>query len=1087
MTRPFVQIPQGNIRLARWLPHAATAIGVLVALVGAGHLVAWLSGYMAQRGFSSITMKTNTALCLLLLGVGLALLVPSQAGSVRRWAGRGLAAIASMIGLLSLGENLFGWDLCIDQLLAKEPSGAMGVAGPNLMGTPAAANIVLAGLAILILSRRDNRGSRGFQWLAIAASLIALLGTIGFLYGAHSLNTIVRLTGIAWQTAVALLVLSLGLLLARPKEGLMAQVTADDAGGANLRRWLPVILMPVVLGWLRVVGENNGWFNAATGTAIMMVIFVVALSVLAYTGAMRVSRSSADLQRQREWLRVTLSSIGDAVLATDTAGKITFLNPVAESLTGWREQDAQGRPAQDVFRIINEQTRQQADDIVARVLREGVTVALANHTAIQARDGREIPIEDSAAPIKDAAGKTTGVVLVFHDVTQKRRAEERLRASEELLRAVTENTSDPIFVKDRHSRLLMANPATVAAMGKPAAEIIGKTDAEVYANPEIARAIMDADRRIMESGVSESVEETIDTPAGRRVFLSTKTPRRDGEGRVIGLIGVSRDITERKAAEAELHRHRQHLEELVQERTAELRTSEQEFRSLAESMPQIVWATRPDGWNLYFNHQWVDYTGMTMEESYGHGWNTPFHPDDKQRAWEAWQRATKHNEPYSLECRLRRADGVYRWWLVRGSPMLGPNGEILKWFGTCTDIEELKHSEAALKEGNDLLEQRVAERTAALRLSEEKFALAFASNAAAIAITRLEDGRFLDVNDTWLAVNGYRREEVIGGSARAMGIWPSAEAAGRFVAELKANGSVRGWEQEFRKKSGEVFLAQLSAALLTVQGDKLILSTLVDITDRKRAEEALQRTVAELERSNRELEQFAYISSHDLQEPLRQVRAFVDLLQERDGDKLDGKSAQYMQYIHEGATRMSSLVQGLLTYSRVGAHDRTREPVSCQHALDTALADLQVAMAQAGARVTHDELPTVIADPLQLTMLFGNLIGNALKFRRDGQPPEIHVAARRDGEDWVLSVRDNGIGIAPEFHEKVFQIFQRLHGREKYAGTGIGLAICKKIVEQHGGRIWIDSAAGEGATFHFVLGRAGTPPLPAGQAAKSEA
>ncbi len=237
--------------------------------------------------------------------------------------------------------------------------------------------------------------------------------------------------------------------------------------------------------------------------------------------------------------------------------------------------------------------------------------------------------------------------------------------------------------------------------------------------------------------------------------------------------------------------------------------------------------------------------------------------------------------------------------------------------------------------------------------------------------------------------------------------------------------------------------------------------------------ELSRRTAEELLRSNHELEQFAYIASHDLQEPLRQVQAFAELLQSRHADKLEGKAAQYMQFVHDGASRMSDLVRGLLDYSRAGARE-ARERVSCEAALASALANLQASIAESSASVTHDALPTVTADPMQLTQLFQNLVGNGIKFRRPGVPPAIHVGCRRQGKHWLFSVKDNGIGIDAEHREKVFLIFQRLHTRDKYPGTGIGLAICKKIVEQHGGRIWIESQPGEGSSFCFTLPQGGT-------------
>lgn len=243
----------------------------------------------------------------------------------------------------------------------------------------------------------------------------------------------------------------------------------------------------------------------------------------------------------------------------------------------------------------------------------------------------------------------------------------------------------------------------------------------------------------------------------------------------------------------------------------------------------------------------------------------------------------------------------------------------------------------------------------------------------------------------------------------------------------------------------------------------------LDISERKQQEEALERSAAELRRSNQELEQFAYVTSHDLQEPLRQVRSFVQLLRDRHLDRLEGKAAEYMQFIVDGTVRMSNLVQDLLTYSRVGPRETRAEATSCLTVLNSALANLQGSIREAGARITHDNLPTLKVDPVQLTQLFQNLVGNAVKFRRQDVPPEIHVGARRERTAWLLSVQDNGIGIDSEHFNRIFLIFQRLHGREKYSGTGIGLAICRKIVEQYGGRIWVESQVGAGTTFYFTL------------------
>jgi signal transduction histidine kinase len=237
---------------------------------------------------------------------------------------------------------------------------------------------------------------------------------------------------------------------------------------------------------------------------------------------------------------------------------------------------------------------------------------------------------------------------------------------------------------------------------------------------------------------------------------------------------------------------------------------------------------------------------------------------------------------------------------------------------------------------------------------------------------------------------------------------------------------------------------------------------------RQRAEDDLARKVEELARSNRDLEQFAYVASHDLQEPLRMVAAYTQLLGERYRGRLDENADKYIAYAVEGALRMQTLILDLLAFSRVGRAEPGSKKGDCNAAFRIALANLHTAIAESGAVITRDELPTVAVDPTQLVQLFQNLIGNAIKFRGK-EAPLIRVSAEKQDSAWLLTVADNGIGISPQYQDKVFVIFQRLHTREEYAGNGVGLAICKKIVEHHRGSIWVESEPGCGAKFHFTL------------------
>ena len=270
---------------------------------------------------------------------------------------------------------------------------------------------------------------------------------------------------------------------------------------------------------------------------------------------------------------------------------------------------------------------------------------------------------------------------------------------------------------------------------------------------------------------------------------------------------------------------------------------------------------------------------------------------------------------------------------------------------------------------------------------------------------------------------------------------------------------------------------------------KQFIAFFTDITKRKKLEEELKKShdnlelkvqertaeldilIDELKRSNAELQQFAYVSSHDLQEPLRTIASFTQLLERRYKGKLDSDADEFMDYIVEAAKRMQQLINDLLEYSRVATKGAEFQQVDTEEVLDNVLQNLKSSIEENNAEITHDELPTVIADKVQLVQLFQNLIGNAIKFKKPDEPPKIHISAQKDEKknEYVFSVSDNGIGMEPQYAERIFIIFQRLHTRDVYKGTGIGLSIAKKIIERHGGRIWVESEFGVGSTFYFTI------------------
>ena len=342
------------------------------------------------------------------------------------------------------------------------------------------------------------------------------------------------------------------------------------------------------------------------------------------------------------------------------------------------------------------------------------------------------------------------------------------------------------------------------------------------------------------------------------------------------------------------------------------------------------------------------------------------------------------------------------------------------------------------------------------------------------------EGLVVQLNKQAERMLGYTREECLGKPHEVLVPERFREQHRLHVKNYLADPRVRPMgidlDLYIRRSDGREFPADIALGPMYIENGFVVLSVIRDITEVRKAEtalrekeESLRKAMEDLARSNRELEQFAYVASHDLQEPLRMVSSYLQLLERRYKGRLDEAADEFISYAVDGATRMQRLINDLLDYSRVGTRGSPLAPTDAADALNEALANLRMTLEETHARVTHDELPVIMADRSQVVRLFQNLIGNAVKFRKRDVPPRVHVSAEEKGNERVFSVRDNGIGIEPEFFDRAFQIFRRLHTAGEYPGTGMGLAICKRIVERHGGRIWVESNPGEGSTFYFTL------------------
>lgn len=617
--------------------------------------------------------------------------------------------------------------------------------------------------------------------------------------------------------------------------------------------------------------------------------------------------------------------------------------------------------------------------------------------------------------------------------------------SAKLLDAFMQNAFDLVYVKDMESRVVMCNSAFEKVVGKPSLEIIGKKDSEYLNDKSVCDKLYSNDLEVIRSGTGKIFEESIKTSDGLRVYISNKSPLYDKDGKIIGILGISRDITETKKAQEALAQKEKEYREII--KYAPTGIYEIDFR--AKRFTSV-------------NDSMIILTGYSREELLEMDVLTILDEESRNKFLERLAKISKGEKPAeNVTYRIIKKDKHAISALLNLQYRYDSDGRLIGAIVVGHDISD----RVKVEEERERLLQ-------VLKGTQEKLELALESGKIGIWEWNFQkDEFFIDE----------RTEKIFGLSPGTFGknfaafeeLINEEDRSHTRATVNKARESGNLLETLYRTNPVTGEIKYICAKGIVVRGEKgeplRMTGVCIDVTELKKStENVISRLNEELLRSNMELQNFAYIASHDLQEPLRMVTSFTQLLAMQYQDKLDETAREYIQYSVSGAKRMYNLLNDLLAYSRIQARAPEVSPINLESVLENVLKNLSLAINEKAAIIKIKKpLPKICAEYGHMIVLFQNLISNSLKFSNG--IPKIHITSKKIDGEYQISIRDEGIGIEKQYFDRIFQIFQRLNPKKDFQGTGIGLALCKRIVENHGGRIWVKSEPGKGAEFFFTL------------------